>query len=184
MLFVRLMKSIFLLLLSGCIVIAPTRFDNDGSDRVTDAQRTDFVTGLVLEEVGPAELQALVAGVDPTWLVMWAPWCAYCLDELPQQQGLADQYQLRLRYVSSSYHVASIRKHLGKAGYTGTAYILSADAFGTDKEFEKLTQVHRLFYPTSADTIRGLPQHYLFRDGRVVAAGRMRADSLARHFAP
>lgn len=105
----------------------------------------------------------VVSAGKPVVVNMWATWCPYCVDEMPDFQVLYEKYGEKVQFVmlnacDSSHEVAAAREYIGQNDFTFPVY------FDAEYQVNKLLDV--VGYPTTA-IISPTGEILLNRPGRI-----------------
>jgi len=116
------------ILLTGCITIAPSRGKGGyESHTAAEVEITDFI-----KFINEEQLNRIKERDDTTLVLLFATWCAGCYAEFLSDDYLSMEEQnpeVHFVYVSSSYHLPSLRK-LQPHTHQTEMYVLEPDVFG------------------------------------------------------
>lgn len=160
------------LLLNGCggiQILTPHSATDESARYQATLPAYAGADSLWIREARAGTLDSLRRAPGRTWLVVWAPWCASCVANLPKYRAQAARRGYRLVMASTSYKLPAVQKLLRGNQYTGVTYVLSSADYGT-LENEKVVRLRRQLCPDCpGPAATGVPQQYLLAEGRTVA---------------
>lgn len=171
----KIIKVLFLLLgicvINSCIVVAPTRMDDDGSGQIAPIDSSIIVEkeNFRIEQINYNKLLALVDKQDTSWVVLWAPWCAHCIAHILDDAYIEKARKLgidkeNLIFISTNYDLEHIEKYLRSNNYGKVTYVLNSKDYG-NKENGKINLFN---LEVTNDSANSIPRNYFFSKGKLI----------------
>lgn len=117
-----------------------------------------------LYEIDEEGLLALMDSSINTWIYLWATDCPYYLMNLKEQElhkQDSARPNLQLFLISANYDPPIIKEYVYRSGYRKPVFVIDAEQYGKNMT-QRMNAFAEAIAPGSLDSIKSMPQHFLF----------------------